>query len=230
MTALLGDESRVSVTTNPGGNGAQTMSVAFNDAGTLLRLLGVYPRLLGGSGSLVLVSTGDEQGDAGRFEISNFSIVDENKVVEILGNHPDSREIIAAENRVSFSNGLVEFVRHPDRIEVQRGILTGALVGGSMQGTIYTEAREYDLIGTYVPFFGVNNVFQQLPILGILLGGREGEGLIGVTFAVRGNLDNPDFLVNPVSALMPGVLRLFMDFQQSDGPRGDGGASETDEP
>ena len=48
-------------------------------------------------------------------------------------------------------------------------------MGGTMRGTIYTEQNQYDLAGTYVPLFGLNNVFQKLPIFGPLLGGREGE-------------------------------------------------------
>ena len=50
-------------------------------------------------------------------------------------------------------------------------------------------------------------MFQKLPLFGPLLGGREGEGLIGVTFAIRGSLDKPNFQVNPASMLVPGAFR-----------------------
>jgi hypothetical protein len=49
-------------------------------------------------------------------------------------------------------------------------------------------------------------VLNRVPIVGALLGG-EGEGLIGVTFAVTGSADDPRISANPLSALTPGVLR-----------------------
>ena len=53
LQANLGGDRSVSVTTNPTPDG-KVMSVAFNDLGTLLRLLDVYPNVEGGEGSLVM--------------------------------------------------------------------------------------------------------------------------------------------------------------------------------
>ncbi|MNL22238.1 hypothetical protein D3C87_1435730 [compost metagenome] len=69
-----------------------------------------------------------------------------------------------------------------------------------------------------MPLFGLNNIFQKLPILGPLLGGRDGEGLVGVTFAVRGPLDKPQFLVNPLSLLAPGIFREMFEFRARELP------------
>jgi len=54
-----------------------------------------------------------------------------------------------------------------------------------------------------------------VPILGDLLTGRQGEGIFGMTFAVRGAIDNPEVLVNPVSAVAPGFLRQIFEFDQT---------------
>ena len=110
-------------------------------------------------------------------------------------------------------------MRRSDRVEIREAILSGDTVGGTARGFIYTDSRQYDIAGTYVPLFGLNNVFQKLPIFGPLLGGREGEGLFGVTFAIQGALDNPDFKVNPVSALVPGVLRRIFEYRAREQPR-----------
>jgi hypothetical protein len=87
-----------------------------------------------------------------------------------------------------------------------------------MRGVIYTGSRQYDLAGTYVPLFGLNSAFQKIPLLGPLLGGREGEGLVGVTFAIRGPLDDPDFRINPLSLLAPGVFRELFEFRTRELP------------
>ncbi|HEY0919349.1 AsmA-like C-terminal domain-containing protein [Devosia sp.] len=218
LQAQLGAERSVSVTTNPTPDG-KVMSVAFNDLGTILRLLGVYPNIEGGQGSLVIDTVDERKLDVGRFVLRDFAIVDEDNVAQILGNHQESRQLIARQNKLTFRSGEVQFLRRKDRIEVTDAILSGDTVGGTARGFIYTDTRQYDLSGTYVPLFGLNNVFQKLPIFGPLLGGREGEGLLGVTFAIRGPLDNPDFKVNPMSALVPGAFRRIFEYRAREAPR-----------
>lgn len=217
MQAQFAEGSSVSVTTNPVQDG-RTMSVAFNDAGTLLRFLNVYPRLLGGEGSLTLTHNVAQGVDTGAVRLRDFALVDEEKVVQVLGNHRDSRALVANQNRLNFNDARVEFIRRPDRIEVVDAVLDGDTTGGTMRGFIYTQAGEYDLAGTYVPLFALNSIFQKLPIIGEILGGREGEGLVGVTFAIRGKLDNPDFLINPASILLPGAFRTLMEFRAREKP------------
>lgn len=161
VSAQFGEGNGLSVTTNPAPNG-RTLSVAFNDAGTLLRFVGVYSQLAGGSGSLVLTTDRNADAEGGRLLMRNFAIVDEANVAQILGNHSDSRAAIARSNRLDFDAAEADFIRRSDRVEVTRGVLSGDTVGGTMRGYIYTNNRTYDLTGTYVPLFGLNNAFQQI--------------------------------------------------------------------
>ncbi|MBN9335811.1 hypothetical protein, partial [Devosia sp.] len=218
LSAQFSEGNGVSITTNPAPNG-RTLSVAFNDAGTVLRFLGVYSQLAGGSGSLVLTTDRNADAEGGRLIMRNFAIVDEANVAQVLGNHSDSRAAIARSNRLDFEAAEADFIRRSDRVEVTRGVLSGDTVGGTMRGFIYTNSRQYDLTGTYVPLFGLNNAFQQIPLLGPLLGGRDGEGLVGVTFAVRGPLNNPQFQINPLSLLVPGAFRELFEFRARELPQ-----------
>jgi hypothetical protein len=218
LTAQFSDGNGLSVTTNPAPNG-RTLSVAFNDAGTILRLLGVYSQLAGGSGNLVLTTDTTQDVEAGQLVMRGFSIVDEANVAQVLGNHSDSRAAIAQQNRLDFDVAQVDFLRRSDRVEVTNAMLTGATVGGTMRGFIYTAQKQYDLTGTYVPLFGLNSAFQKIPLLGPLLGGRDGEGLVGVTFAVQGPLDNPQFRINPLSMLVPGAFRELFEFRAKEQPQ-----------
>lgn len=217
LTAQFSEGNGISVTTNPAPKG-RTVSVAFNDAGTILRLLGVYSQLAGGSGNLVLTTDRDQDLEAGQLVLRNFAIVDEANVTQVLGNHADSRAAISSQNRLDFDAAQVDFIRREDRVEVTNAVLSGDMVGGTMRGFIYTNQRQYDLTGTYVPLFGLNNAFQQIPLLGPLLGGRDGEGLVGVTFAVQGPLDNPVFKINPLSILVPGAFRELFEFRAKEQP------------
>jgi hypothetical protein len=217
LQAQLGNNRSISVTTNPAPHG-KIMTVAFNDLGTLLRFANIYPRLEGGDGTLVMNMSDSGAGDQGSFELHNFALVNEANAAQILETHQGSRQLVAHENKLSFKSGRVQFIRRPDRIEITDGVLTGDSVGGTMHGFIYTDRRQYDLVGTYVPLFGLNSVFQKLPLFGPILGGREGEGLIGVTFAVRGSLDKPTFQINPASMLVPGAFRGLFEYRAHELP------------
>ena len=59
--------------------------------------------------------------------------------------------------------------------------------------------------GTFVPIYGLNNIFGQIPLFGLLLGGGSNEGVFGLTYEVVGTPDKPTLRVNPISAIFPGV-------------------------
>ncbi len=218
LQTQFSQNNAVSISTNQTEE-SSIMSVAFNDAGILLRFLNVYPRLLGGRGSFVLTTNKETKIGLGKIFLRDFSIVDEEKLAEILGNHPQSRTLIARENKISFNYGKADFIRRSDRIEIINAVLDGGEVGGTLRGFIYTKDNQYDLSGTYIPLFGLNSIFQKLPLFGAVLGGREGEGLIGVTFAIRGSLDSPKFIINPASILAPGMFRSLFEFRSREIPR-----------
>ena len=64
----------------------------------------------------------------------------------------------------------------------------------------------------------VSTSMLMVAVLGPLLGGRDGEGLVGVPFAVRGPLDNPQFQINPLSLLVPGAFRELFEFRARELP------------
>ncbi|MBI4920144.1 MAG: hypothetical protein HY834_00205 [Devosia nanyangense] len=217
LQAQLGGDRALSVATNPTPDG-KTLSVVFNDLGSVLRLVGVYAQVEGGAGSLVLQQNATTKIDEGQFTIKDFAIVDEKNVAEILDTHAESRQLIAKQNKLAFRSGKVSFTRRVDRIQVNDAVLSGDSVGGTAKGFIYTDSKQYDLVGTYIPMFGLNNAFGKL--FGPLGGGSDG-GLFGVTFAIKGPLDKPDFKINPMSALVPGAFRSLFEYRAKEQPRVD---------
>ena len=92
-------------------------------------------------------------------------------------------------------------------------------VGGTLKGYIYTDAGQYDLTGTYVPMFGFSRAIQKLPLIGLLIAGSEGDGVFGITFAVRGPLEQPEFKANPLSVLAIGPFRRIFEYRAKELPR-----------
>jgi hypothetical protein len=51
--------------------------------------------------------------------------------------------------------------------------------------------------------------------VGLFLGGGSNEGMFGITYEVSGTTSNPRPIVNPISAIAPGVLRKFFEFREA---------------
>jgi hypothetical protein len=208
-----GTTGQLSVATNSIENG-RAMTFVFNDLGSVLRFIGVYPQLQGGAGSLVLNLNSETKVDTGTVSIKNFAIVDEKNLAALVEGHPDSRRMMRGGNTMVFDSASADFVRRTDRIQIVDAKVAGDSVGGTGEGFIYTDSKQYDLVGTFVPMFGINNAF------GKLFGGGD-NGMWGITFAVRGPLDKPDFKVNPLSLLAPGAFRSLFEYRAKEAPRVD---------
>ena len=213
LQGQIGNGGQVSVATNPSDSG-RTMTVVFNDLGSILRFLGTYPQLEGGEGSFVLAQNTESKISNGTVSLKNFSIVDEKNLAILVDGHPDSRKILRNGNSLVFDSAKASFVQRKDRIQIVEAVVSGDSIGGSGEGFIYTDKKQYDIVGTFVPMFGINNAF------GKLFGGGD-NGMWGITFAVNGPLDKPNFKVNPLSLLAPGAFRSLFEYRAKEAPRVD---------
>ena len=118
---------------------------------------------------------------------------------------------------VEFSHLRVDFTRSLGRFTIRDGLLKGPAIGGTVDGHIDYHRDEIRMRGTFVPLYGLNNMFGQLPIVGPFLGGSN-EGLLGVTYEVVGPPSTPVLRVNPISAVAPGLLRKFFEFPGGNAP------------
>ena len=92
----------------------------------------------------------------------------------------------------------VEFARpapsspaRPGAPMIRDGVVRGPLIGATMEGLIDYARDEVNVRGTLVPLYGLNNMFGQIPIVGLFLGGGSNEGLLGITYEVTGPPSNP---------------------------------------
>ena len=88
---------------------------------------------------------------------------------------------------------------------------TGPAIGISAQGYIDRPKNLIALKGTLVPLFGLNTVLGYIPLLGNLLISKPGEGIIGMTYTMSGDADEPKISINPLSLAMPGILRQIFE-------------------
>ncbi|OYX05253.1 MAG: hypothetical protein B7Z15_17035 [Rhizobiales bacterium 32-66-8] len=115
----------------------------------------------------------------------------------------------------AFQKAQAKFTRATGSVTIREGAIWGPTVGATLDGTIDFAAERLALRGTYVPAYGLNNLFSKVPVIGMLLGGGPNEGLVGVTFEIVGPMSGPTLRVNPLSAVAPGFLRKMFEFRDS---------------
>jgi hypothetical protein len=104
----------------------------------------------------------------------------------------------------------------PLKIADGRYVVTGAKAQGPALGLTssgYVESKTGGIgfDGVLVPSFGLNSALGQIPIIGDLVVGRDGEGVFSLTYSVNGTLEKANVSVNPLSALAPGVIRRIFE-------------------
>lgn len=199
-TPLTGDLRRPA-------QGREVIFLETNDAGAFFRFTDTYAKMVGGQLQLAMEPpTVEPRAKEGLVNVRNFSVKGEAKLDEVAG-------LPAGGGRsgVAFSRLRAEFTRNGGKLTIREGVVKGPTVGATMEGSIDYQANQVRMSGTFVPLYGLNNMFGQIPLFGMLLGGSN-EGLIGVTYEVVGSPGKPDLRVNPISVMAPGVLRKVFEF------------------
>ena len=188
-------------------------------------LQGVVARLVpwatGKAGALGALA-GDGGGPLkGSIDARNFLVVNEPKLASIVSTRPanGTRSLNQAvkgdidTSRVPFERGYSEIEKGAGYLKLKNGLLRGPTIGTTFQGTLYNQNNDMDMTGTFMPIYGLNRIFGELPIVGALLGNGRDRGLIGVTYRLRGNANKPALDINPLSVIAPGIFRSIFEFR-----------------
>ena len=210
--------------------------VHAGDAGASLLFLDLYKRMTGGSLDANVAMMGPRLD--GYATVHDFTVREDPAIkklaVEGLSSQKRDDSGTAPErppvdtSAMSFRKLEAYFTKTGNTVEVRDGSMFGPTLGATVAGTVDFARDRVNLSGTFVPLFGVNNLFSQLPVLGPLLGGGRHEGLVGLNYRITGSAANPVLNVNPLSVLAPGFLRQI--FGALDGTSQNGAAQTDDSP
>jgi AsmA-like C-terminal region/Protein of unknown function len=192
-----------------------------SDAGAAFKLVGFYRSVEGGEASLqVDLDAGAPGTKSGTLWAQDFDVVGDSVVSDVLTD-PSSAAVLGdtkkqvVRSRIAFRQLRAPFTVGAGKFWLKDAYMNGAQLGATLRGTVDFKSQMVDLGGTYIPLYGLNSAFRAIPIIGPVLGGRKGEGLVGITFAIKGKLDDPSVLVNPMSVMTPGIFRQIFDFTGS---------------
>jgi hypothetical protein len=188
--------------------GREVVYLETNDAGALFRFADIYSNMYGGKMWVAMdPPASDGSAQDGLLNVRDFSVKGEAALDRVAANGQQP-----GGNGISFTHLRAEFTRQAGQLSIKDGIARGPIIGGTIEGSINYPANQVRMSGTFVPMYGLNNMFGQIPIVGLVLGGGSNEGLIGITYEVVGTPGKPVLRVNPISVMAPGVLRKIFEF------------------
>jgi hypothetical protein len=202
-------------------NGARTMILESDAGGDFVRAFTGFRNVRNGRVNLK-VNFGPEAQRANAdytatFLMNNFTVADQPFLARLFSSGSlDGPLHLLQGDGIAFSQIEAPFTSRGRVLTFRDGRASGAAIGFSFQGQIDRNKDTIDLNGSLVPVYGLNSMLGSVPILGNLLTSKEGEGIIAMTYRVRGDLDEPQVAVNPLSVLTPGIFRRIFEFG---GPR-----------
>ena len=144
-----------------------------------------------------------------------------------LGNVPVMAKILSLGSLTGIADSMngegLGFKKLIAPLEFDHGIMkigkaraTGPALGVTVSGKVDMAGKTMALSGALAPAYTLNSALGNIPILGDVLISRKGEGLFGLSYRVKGPFDALEVVVNPLSALTPGVLRRIFEGGPSD--------------
>ncbi|MGB8817459.1 MAG: AsmA-like C-terminal domain-containing protein [Rhizobiaceae bacterium] len=202
---------------NSENDGRKSVRIKTSDGGAVLRFLDYYDKMRGGQINIALSENDGVL--SGEVDAQNFTIVGEPRLKSLVGSPvtKDGQSVAKAgkinASAVKFQRGTSTIQKGKGFLRLANGILRSDQIGLSYEGTLYDQKGRIDMTGTFLPAYGLNRIFGEIPLIGEILGNGRDKGLIGITFKLTGAAKAPQLTVNPISLVAPGIFRKIFEFQ-----------------
>jgi hypothetical protein len=196
-------------------DGGREMKVSSLDGGATLRAANFYSKVAGGKleFSAQIADLPGSPIRSGQLEIRQFEVRNEAALAE-LDARGKPKKSGPRRGGILFKRLTLPFTTDQGFFRLNDVELRGNDMGMVAKGTVRKADGAICVTGTMIPAQGINGGFiDNVPLFGQILTGGRGEGIFGITFALGGTIGNPKYQVNPLSALAPGFLRKFFEFQ-----------------
>ncbi|MFB9150640.1 YhdP family protein [Roseovarius ramblicola] len=200
FTARVNGEARIEGEVIPSQAGRSAFRIRSGDAGRLLASAGILEDARDGVLELTLSPVDAPGSYDGALSIRQIRVKRAPALAALL----NTISVVGlleqfAGQGLHFSTVDARFRLTPDRLILREASAVGASAGISMDGYYNLATKRMDMQGVLSPVYMLNAIGGAFT--------RRGEGLIGFNFTLRGDADDPDVTVNPLSALTPGFLR-----------------------
>lgn len=192
--------------------GGREMRINGRDGGAAIRAANLYSKVAGGQIEFyALLGKDGASVQDGRLVLRNFAVLNEAALAE-LDSRGKPKRSGPRRDSLTFDKLTLPFTSDSRFIRIGESLVRGTELGASAEGLIRKSDGAVDITGTIIPVYALNSVLGDIPLFGDILTGGKGQGIIGVTFALGGTIDKPDFQMNPVSAVAPGIFRKLFEY------------------
>lgn len=210
--------SALDIHVKPSGDG-RILEMTSGDGGAVLRATNLYSKVAGGNLEFIAVMSNDPGSTIkrGQLVLRSFAVRNEAALANI-DSRGKARKSGPRRDGLNFTKLKLPFTTDAKFVRIGNTLLKGNDLGASAEGIIRKSDGAIDITGTIIPAYGLNSALSNIPLVGDILTGGKGQGVFGLTYAMSGTFAAPKFQVNPVSAIAPGILRKFFEFDGSGQP------------
>ena len=197
-------------------NDNQFLSYSFNasNAGNFFELFNYNTEIKNGilSSQGFIGNLDNDNNLIGTLSIDNFKIMKAPLIAELLLAASFTGLIDVFNNEgIPFDQFDAQFTMKDNIINVIKSRAYGFSLGLTGNGIINNNDKSLIISGSIVPAYKLNTIFNDIPVIGDLLSGKEDEGLFAINYSAKGKWSEPDIIVNPLSILTPGIIRNIFD-------------------
>ena len=183
------------------------------DLGATLGLLDITGNVVGGKVKVAgrIVESEGKATIRGQIEGSHYRLVRAPPLAQILSLASlGAVSGMLGDSGIPFGSLGGKFSYRGGRLALDDLVAAGSAIGATATGYVDLDRERVDLQGTIVPAYLLNTILGNVPVLGSLILGGQGQGLIAANYQLRGPIAKPDVSVDPLSALTPGFMRRFL--------------------
>ena len=111
---------------------------------------------------------------------------------------------------VFFKKSYLELEKKDGIIMIKESYGTGDSLGYTIDGQINKDGF-VSISGNLVPAYLLNDIIRQVPIVGKIITGKQGDGVFGASFKIKGQPNSLKTTVNPIRTLTPRFIQRFFD-------------------
>ena len=206
--------SRLDISLLPSADGAWKLHVGSDNLGAGLGLFGIADNVVGGKLTIdgTVTEAGGHRIAHAHVDGTDYNLVRAPALAKLLSLASlDGVYGLMSGSGIPFTNLRGDLTFSQGRITLDPMIGFGGALGVTAKGWLNPGEDQIDIDGTLAPAYVLNSIIGDLPVIGSLLTGGEGQGLFAAAFRLTGSNDDPTVTVNPLSALTPGLLRHLFD-------------------
>ena len=192
--------------------------------GEVLNDMGVFNKARRGNLEVVLVPTGTAGTFDGSISLTNTYLVDAPAMAELLSAISIVGLLEQMDGQgIPFTEVKGKFRLSPTTLTLYSSSAVSSSLGLSMDGYYNLDQKTLDMQGVLSPFYLINSI-------GRIVSARDGEGLVGFSFTLKGPASDMKVGVNPLSVLTPGFLREIFRRQAPQAPQAEGARATPAQP